>query len=137
MSDYPSIQIEFTNAFCTRHGEPFRATFPKGVEVAIPRLVTAFSELPDVDAYSEGSAAKFQAAGTEFGPMCCAVDGRVLLAIYRQAKIGKLGICQRCAKGRQGTPYRVKDERGATLIEHLCFECAIGLPSEKGGDVHG
>jgi hypothetical protein len=125
MSDYPSIQIEFTNAFCPRHGEPFRPGWPVGVDVAVPLLVTIFSELEVIETYAQGSAAKFQAAVAEFGPMCCAVEPKPLIAIYKRSGIGRLGICDRCREGRQGTPYRVRDGEGVKLVEHLCFECVV------------
>lgn len=125
MSDYPSIQVEFTDAFCARHGEPFRPGWPQGVGFAIPTLVTAFADLPDIVTYAEGDAAKFQAAVAEFGPMCCMVSDKTMLMVYKRSGIGKLGICERCAKGRQGTQYRVKDGEGVMLVEHLCFECVV------------
>lgn len=119
------VQVEFTDAFCARHGEPFRATFPKGVYVAVPMLVNAFSDLEKVDKYAEGDAERFETAVREMGPMCCAISEKALLSIYWRAEIGRLGICERCSKGRLGTPYRVRGSEGVMLVRHLCFECVV------------
>lgn len=125
MSKYPSIQVEFKDAFCARHGEPFRSGWPAGIGFAVPTLTTIFSELERIEHYSQGSAAKFQAAVVEFGPMCCAVEEKPLIAIYKRSSIGRLAICERCGEGRQGTPYRMRDGNEVLLLKHLCFECVV------------
>lgn len=125
MSEHPKVQVEFTQAFCARHGEPFRDAWPKGVGIAIPTLVTVFAKLEEVAVYSQGDAGRFQAAIGEFGPMCCAVSDKEMLSIYMRSDIGTLGNCERCGQGRQGTPYRVKHGGGVRRIDHICFECVV------------
>lgn len=119
------VQLEHRDALCVWHGEPLREEWPKGYEIIVPTLFGFFAELPDIVDYTQGSAERLQAAVAEFGPMCCAVSAEKMLAAYREARIGKVGICERCNVGRLGTAFRTKQGKEVKTWRHLCLDCVV------------
>lgn len=131
MTESPPVPPEhtfgFEHCFCSRHGEPFRAEYPKGYIVTSVQLFHDVLQLDATDAD-----AKKESGGETYGPedlkkilarkpACCRVSQRRLLELYAESGIGVLARCRVCRRKAVGAPYTTQ-QRG---YDHVCFDCVV------------
>lgn len=80
MTDF-GITIEPTAAFCPRHLDPFRATWPNGYLSAAMCLVYQALQRPEIDAAAGNDTAMLDRVLREFGPLCCLIGDDTTAAI--------------------------------------------------------
>ena len=128
----PKTTVELTHerTFCSRHGEPLRGQWPKGLGLFVVRL---FQECAKSEEWIEsmgqhGDDPVKAAVIFDTIPMCCRVPKVVLEKIYLEIDIGKMGICVVCHNHRMGVPCRQALNKAMTKIkenQHFCFRCIV------------
>lgn len=116
------IDISFTRAFCSRHGEPFRADWPTGYAAATVSL--AEFVIPQLQPKGEldlEASPELIEVLLDVVPLCCRAPRGVLFHAYLDAKIGRRATCQVCRRVRWGAPY----ETTRKTYRHLCFHCVV------------
>lgn len=140
------VSITPTQAYCGRHGEVFRAEWPKG---AIFTQVKMFERLIGVKASKELSEQLWAEAARLLGrtdtseplplregleallnkkPMCCRLGDKVMRKLYDGAGIGTVGRCQVCKrKNRKCVPIQARSAPGVEphTMERVCFDCVL------------
>jgi hypothetical protein len=115
------VNMTTERVFCARHGEPYRAAWPKGYPTFVILLVKAIIDTPGALGTSGApSRAEIEVALDE-QPACCRVSTATLERVYEESKVGVLKRCNCCRLRRLGTPYKT----AAAVFRHLCFHCVI------------
>lgn len=128
------LEMTFERLFCSRHGEPFRADWPKGYAAAFVAMmemmfkdegVLKAAAAKGVDEDGNAKVELLPAVLDEL-PLCCRLGNRKLLQVYLQAhKTAGLGAktrCEVCGRLRQpGTKYTTASES----VGHVCFACVL------------
>jgi len=127
-----TIAISIERIACPRHGEPFRANWPKGWAMFSLPLVQEILESEEVHeeiAKLEGHEGdpdhKLNPRTVEqvldIRPACCRVSPERLLKAYHESNVGTIKRCKVCGKKRSGTSYKTS----LAELSHVCFECVI------------
>ena len=119
--DAPEVNMTHERMFCARHGEPFRAQYPKGFATGI---LPAFQRY--VETRYDGDIADMDAHLDE-KPLCCRLSTPDLLQMYVDADIGRKKRCKICGRREVlGTAYQVmQPDRTIAKIPHVCFSCVL------------
>ena len=127
---FDGIAVTHGRLLCPRHGEPYRAQWPKGFAITAVMLMDHIFKRDDVAAEARelsgcGSDGKPEPKVIEqvldSVPACCRVHSKQLRAIYVEAKIGTRARCEGCRRKRLGTSYLLQERE----FEHLCFDCVL------------
>ena len=121
----PTIELSVQRVTCPRHGEPFRARWPKGWPRFTLAVIRALLEEPTFAETLGGDIAAVNAA-LDVRPACERVSPDVLRAAYRDCGIGTRARCVVCRRrDRVGTPYS-RRVGGQTVDDaHVCFDCVL------------
>lgn len=126
VGDRPMLDLNPIGHFmCPRHGEPFRAQWPKGFAQIII-MGCDFIAAPQLNFtdHIKGPADIKRLLGEK--QVCCRIEPGELMVVYEKAEIGNIDLCDGCGKLGLGTPYKFTNFWGR-LIEkkHLCFHCVL------------
>lgn len=124
MSEAP-IDMSFERAFCARHGEPFRSSWPAGYPVALLALFSKLTKDVDFQKECEGNLGNLTEL-LDKRPMCCRLPTKVVKWAYLEAAdaspdFGIVAKCDACGTEKLGTPYRTQISAAA----HICFDCVL------------
>jgi hypothetical protein len=130
--DRPIILLSHESTFCSMHGEPFRAEWPKGSIVfqieAMHILLMRVDLVQEVEALG-GTFEHGVEAVLKKIPACCRLTDDELLALYEKSGVGRIRRCFGCNATAKGTPYRIVDPDVDAAkhveLEHLCFGCVV------------
>ena len=124
-AERPQVNLTFERMLCARHGEPFRAQWPKGYPIFMVHAFQAVASKPEVAAAVEGDITGLERLLDE-KPACERLTRDELLALYGDAGIGKVAECVNCKRAALGTPYSTSGPAGrVTAAQHICFECVL------------
>jgi hypothetical protein len=123
----PPLTLAFEQMLCARHGEPFRAQWPKGYSQIIIAAMETIQHDDSLAAECEGDLARLPAILAK-RPICCRLPVEKMLEIYEHAQIGSVCACDICRESKLGTPIRLSERNfwGRVKIKtfrHVCFEC--------------
>ena len=127
--DRALIMLDFARIFCGRHGEPFRAQWPKGAIIFQIEGVQQWLSTPEVAIEIEKLGLSFE-KGVEHllasVPLCCRLSDRSvadLLALYVRSGVGVVARCAVCREKKLGAPYKLRMNGQTTTLPHACFSC--------------
>lgn len=144
--DRVEVPLDQRHVACSRHGEPFRAEWPRGWPEFALAVSTRALGSPALQAGLESPAYWWMTellwedlprrrtpeqirevlAGR---PACEWLSREQLFECYRESGIGVIGLCQLCRIFRIGTPYHVREHGQARRIAHVCFhDLVAGVP---------
>jgi len=125
MADAPQLNLTFERTLCARHGEPFRAQWPKGFPIFVVKAFQAVASKPEIGEAVEGDITRIEELLDE-RPMCDRLTRDELLTLYGDAAIGRMDVCVNCRRMALGTPYSTSGPGGrVTAADHICFECVL------------
>lgn len=127
-----AIEITAARVICSRHGEPFRATWPAGYllfAVQSLQYVTGrpgfWEEAKRLGGTEDSDRKKIEYA-LDIRPMCCRLTSEKLIEMYEAAKFGVTRRCRGCDRKRLGAPYSVTTPTGEVgAYDHICFGCVV------------
>jgi hypothetical protein len=134
------IQIEHRRIVCAKHGEPFRAAWPRGWQIfslqILQPLLTSDEFHADVMAIfkrdfpdaPQGADAEWKRSietALDQIPACCRTGPKQLLQAYHDARIGHLRRCSLCGETRRGTRFKFTTPHGVQDVDHVCFNCVV------------
>jgi hypothetical protein len=117
----PDVIIDFERIFCRVHGEPFRAEWPKGYDIAYRMLFGEAVKTAEMLIATGGDKLKL-GAELDRKPACCRVPHKALRAAYITAGVGFKAKCKRCGKFAEGSRFMSGEQ---VVYDHLCFGCII------------
>lgn len=120
----PQILLTLERLLCARHGEPFRAQWPKGFPIFTVKAFQVVASKPEIAAAVEGDVRGIERLLDE-KPACCRLTSDEMLALYGDAGIGVVATCQNCRRFALGTPYSRSMPGGVEKDDHICFECVL------------
>ncbi|KKN72199.1 hypothetical protein LCGC14_0413360 [marine sediment metagenome] len=127
---FDGIAVTHERLLCARHGEPYRAQWPKGFAITVVALMDYIFKRDDVAAEARELAGcgpgdkpepKVVEQVLDRIPACCRVHTKQLREVYVKAKIGTRARCEDCRRKRFGTSYLSQEREFA----HLCFDCVL------------
>jgi len=119
------IDLSMERVLCPRHGEPFRARWPKGFPtMAIASLKTIMAD-PGFAALTEGEVGQINELLSQ-RPICERISSPDLMTLYIESGIGRDARCELCRQRGLGTPYTMARPGGTTeTYHHVCFSCVV------------
>lgn len=123
--DKQPLRMTFERAFCQRHGEPFRSSWPSGYTAMLLKLMGYIINSEEIQKECDGDIAKLGDL-LDHIPACCRVTQEDLLQMYlstaKETKdFGKKSKCRACGSEKVGAPYCTT----AIDHDHVCFECVV------------
>jgi hypothetical protein len=120
----PQVDLTMERVCCSRHGEPFRAQWPKGWGVF---TVALFRSLMGSDAFANEIQREVSRVNEalDHKPLCERATAEQLLDAYTQSGVGTVARCENCHRERLGTPYSTSSPSGIRKAKHLCFDCVL------------
>lgn len=83
-----AVELDFKFMWCTKHLEPFRATWPRSAALAMTNLFSASAADERIIAAAQGDADRLGPVLREHGPMCCFLPPKVTDAVVRASLDG-------------------------------------------------
>jgi len=135
---FGGITLPFERILCPRHGEPFRAEWPRGYPLfAVKAIQRALEDpalqtrvnAPDRTQSPENSAifSRNVEAALDEKPACCRMKLEQLLELYRETGLGVVAECSICGEPGEGTRYQaaILSEENRIDEWHACFRCVV------------
>jgi hypothetical protein len=126
-----ALDLTVKRAACPKHGEPFRAQWPKGWAMFSVKIMSEVLMDPAFPGEwgklaGENDFRKMEAA-LDRKPACERVSNEFLLQLYEECGVGEMRTCSNCCRHALGTPYRTIDPRTKWPREyaHICFQCLL------------
>ena len=125
----PALELTPARVLCSRHGEPFRARWPRGYALFVLWGFEKLLALPDVAQASGGEIARVPAL-LDQKPLCCRLPAEDLLALYHAVQAARgpwaEGRCERCGRVGLGGPYLTLNYWGRQRrYGHVCLDCVV------------
>lgn len=120
----PMVELTFERALCARHGEPFRARWPKGYPIFMVKAFQVVASKPEIAEAVEGNISRITELLDE-RPMCERLTRDEMLGLYGDAGIGSMAVCDNCRRMALGTPFSRTVGGQVMKDDHVCFECVL------------
>ena len=119
------IDLDYTQVFCPRHGQPFREDWPKGYIVASLELLKEVMNSETFQKLTDGQVSMINSL-LRARPLCERVSAATLLRVYIVAGIGRERRCELCRDRGLGTSFNMGRPNGQVVsYRHVCFNCVI------------
>lgn len=125
------LEMPHQRVMCLRHALPFQPRWPLGYPVFTVQALQAVVQMPAFleDCRRLGGLGadelvdvRLIEAALDAKPACCRVQPAVLVRLYHDTKVGRLGRCDLCRKRDVlGTPLKAVNIK----LRHLCFSCLV------------
>jgi hypothetical protein len=118
------IDLSPEHVICPRHGEPFRARWPKGYPLMAVSSFQALIDDPGFQELAGGDAGRINVLLGE-RPICERLSSPTLMALYIGSGVGRERGCELCGQIGLGTPYEMGRPGGTEKHRHVCFSCVV------------
>lgn len=125
METNPQIELPHTRVICGRHGEPFRAEWPKGYALFCVNGLKAVMESESFTKECGGDVDLVNGL-LDQKPICCRLSPDELVSLYESCGIGHLGTCAACYQEKMTVPIRDLNFWGRVRrTVRLCLQCSV------------